>query len=197
MPLRTRVSFAGSAAVGGGVSTMHWRSLGAPPSAAELAGISNAIEQFWTSLCSAAVGVMGASTECSFDGAIEDINPATGQLQAIHTAPSWSVTAASAEIAPRSTQGFLRDRTGFFLQGRELRGGTYIPGIWAALVLGNGSMDSICHDRIVDAAVQHLTVAAAGLGWWQVVYSPTYFTEAAITSHDARSKFAVLTSRRD
>jgi hypothetical protein len=85
----------------------------------------NAIAAFWNGL--------SARIATAVDAAIESdvyvINAANGEATGVHsTAPPAVVTSGTVDQNSAATQGLVRWLTGVYLDGRQVRGRTYIPG---------------------------------------------------------------------
>jgi len=126
---------------------------------------------------------------------VEQVDPATGLITAVHTVSTLGFTFAGAgEALPTVTQALLRLRTGDYVNGREVRGRKFIPGVLessttagrpsvALLNAINGAWDASIPEA--EAAGEH------------VVYSETHHEAHFVTSRSTWTEFAILRSRRD
>ena len=147
---------------------------------------ANAVALFWTE--------MGTSISDELTHQIQsdvlEIDPVTGQQTA-----SYAVTINSPqgqntdERLAYATQGLLRYRTGVFVNGREVRGRTYIPGP-VETANGGGVPLSGYLDQLNEAGAALIAAEPQFVIW----SAPA---EAIVTSASAWSQWAVLRTRRD
>ena len=93
------------------------------------------------------------------------------------------------------TQGLVHWLTGDFVNGRQLRGKTFIPGLCEDDNTTAGLMSSTCQGVIATAADALLT--ASGTNGPLMIYSPTNHVAEAVQANTVGTKWAVLRSRRD
>lgn len=127
---------------------------------------------------------------------VEQVDPATGQILAVYLGASTFVGGTAAgDPEPWATQALIRWRTGDYVNGREIRGRTYWPGmVESAVILGVLNTAGIA---AIDAAANgHLananTVAAGGA----VIWSPTNGQASLITNASTWEQLAVMRTRR-
>lgn len=125
---------------------------------------------------------------------VDLVDPATGLITGVFPTTTAVVNGTAADTAlPWATQGLIRWRTGDYVNGREIRGRTFIPGFTEAAQV-SGSPDATTITKI-NGAGDILLAAASGAGDL-VVYSPTHRVASEVTSRSAWSEWAVLRSRR-
>lgn len=128
-------------------------------------------------------------------GEVPVVNPATGQITELFTVTgATGAGAGSGETVPWADQALIRWTTGFYQNGRQVRGRTFIPGLVIA------ASDA---GRVAPITVTNLATAAADFladlqpGNELVIYSRTAGTATAVTGASVWANFAVLRSRRD
>ena len=130
----------------------------------------------------------------TISGDVERVDPATGQIIELFTFEDNIVNSTGSGPIPPADQGLMRWRTGDFINGREVRGRTFIPYLSSSAET-NGVPSSAFVAAAQDAADDLLVgLGAAGD---MCVYSPTHGQFANVTSHSVWNQFAVLRSRRD
>lgn len=111
---------------------------------------------------------------------------------------SFSVTpvtgagALAAEQLPLAAQGLVRWATGQYVNGRRLRGRTFIPGLVEASN-NNGRLVAASATVISNAAAALIATGTVDLAVW----SRTHSTSFPVTSATVWTEFATLRSRRD
>lgn len=129
------------------------------------------------------------------DSEVELVDPASGNVTGVYgTAGATETFVAGGDPLPYSTQMLIRWRTGQYVNGREVRGRTFIPG-WTESSSTNGKPLPGTVSTMATIAASFLT-AASGAGGL-VIYSPTHGLDASVTSTSVWSEWAVLRSRRD
>lgn len=145
------------------------------------------VEDFWGAMSNH----IATSATAHFDGTVEVIDSETGQLvNAIATDP-WDVQGtASGSLASRATQGLIQWRTAQFVNGRRLRGRTFIPGVLSAD--GASGIPGGTYITALQAGIAVLE----GQGF--VIYSTAHrtFGIVPVGASSAWEQFAVLRSRR-
>jgi hypothetical protein len=168
-------------------TTMHFEG----DTSGEAVAAANAVRAFWFELQNRLYGLMVANVQDD----VPNIDPATGQITAMFSAPTALVDFSNAsEVLPFTSQALIRWRTGDFVGGRELRGRTFIPG-----TVETDSIDGTLNGTYVSAlnlAASNLLSAATGAGGL-VIWSPTNGVASLVTSASTWEQFAVLRSRRD
>lgn len=131
----------------------------------------------------------------NIDPEAEFVNPVNGNIIGVETTAGGNGTGSGAgDPLPFTTQGLVRWRTGIFINGREIRGRTFFPGMVETCSTGGSVTVGIIAG--INTAGGALITASSGAGGL-VVYSPTHGQEALVTSTSMWSEFAVLRSRRD
>lgn len=128
---------------------------------------------------------------------VEEINEVTGQPQTINsTTPASGSGALTGDILPTANQALVAWTTSNFINGRRVRGRTFIPAIPEVNAVGGllattarnaiqTAADALISDINTQFVIWHRPVLGAGGD------SPTVQTASV------RSQFAVLRSRRD
>ena len=125
---------------------------------------------------------------------VATVDSATGQITgSTATAPVTGSGAVSAVQTPRIAQGLVRWTTGVYLNGRQIRGRTFVPGLTVNAVALDGEV-AAATQAVMNAAAAAL-IADANTNF--VVYSPATQSEALVTAGQAWNEFASLRSRRD
>lgn len=124
------------------------------------------------------------------------IDDATGQLTGIETGTGPSGVGSQAGIMlPASNQALVHWLTGSFLNGRQLRGRCFIPGLTETDNDAGGTLSATAQS-VIQAAADALVTNSATPGPLRV-FSKSGFTSATVSSADVPTKWAVLRSRRD
>lgn len=182
--LRTRVTF--SSALGGNkVSTMHW-TVGDTQTVADAA--STALQTFWNSMDGEMVG-----TTTAIDTEVDIVDPSTGlQTGTLSVAP-WSLTSGgSGDPLPPAVQGLVRWRTGQYINGKEVRGRTFIPNVPEVDNSGGRWLSSVA------TTVQgHINTLVAESAANLAIYSKVNRVAYPVTGGSLWTDFAILRSRRD
>lgn len=122
------------------------------------------------------------------------INDDTGEIIGVDSTSPYSLVGTSVtDAVPTVAQVLLRLRTGTFINGRELRGRLFIPGITETRNDAIGDVDSVLVAAVNDAADEVIDDANSE---WRV-YSRTHSTSRAVAVGSCWSKWAVMRSRRD
>jgi hypothetical protein len=156
---------------------------------ATAASVVTATAAFWTSLRN----VIDNSLTMRVEAEVATVSDATGQVTGILSTGGATVTGDDAgDPAPWATQGLIRWRTGFFANGREIRGRTFIPGVTEARANG-GVPDSSYLSNLASAVSTMLGTSNAQLVTW----SRKNQDNRPVLAGSGWSQFAVLRSRRD
>ncbi len=181
--LRVRTVFSGA----GGtpyLNTTYWEG----ESQAEADSAVSAIADFWGVID----GSMDSELTWSTDPEVAQVNPGTGQTEAVYSVTPESGGGATLDDAlPFTTQALVRLRTGFFVNGRELRGRIFVPGL-TDLSLNDGVLASTTRDIIQGAAETLIAQEVPAM----VIWSKTHSAMATISATSVWAEFAVLRSRR-
>lgn len=132
----------------------------------------------------------------TIDTAHEQFDIETGAVvgSAVSDPQSGSGT-GSEELLPRAAQILAVFHTGEFVNGRELRGRLFLPGI-VELANGNGRVLEAVRADIEDTMSDYF-FNGVFLNHETAVYSPTHRVSALVQSIHVNEEFAMLRSRRD
>jgi len=193
MALRVKTTFAGLTGAPY-LNLMHFTGTGGTAASAAAVAVSN----FWGEIDAR----MHTSLTWTRDGSVEEFNEETGAITALHATDAVSGAGAlGGEPLPFAVQGLVRWRTGVFVDGREVRGRTFVPGL----------TESDSTSGVLGAGAAAAMTSAAGtledaLAIWQrpkvdrTVDPPVVErigTIVPVASHSIAVQFAVLRSRRD
>lgn len=189
---RVQTSFTGAPVTGGGLNTLYFEAGGGLTAA----DAHDAVVDFWT-LCAGAIDSELAMTVL---GEIAVIDEATGTLTGVESAtPVVVAGGASGDALPLATQGLIRWRTGEFVNGREVRGRTFVPGPVEVLSTGGRPESSYVGGLNTAAAGLIAETTAALLIWHRpgpnAVLEPG--SSHPVLTGSTWSEWAVLRSRRD
>lgn len=185
--IRLRVGWTGTGITGGGVSTHYFGGVG--QSVADQAGID--LAAFWTAIVDAAVaGSALARIETSADQIDENTGKITDQFS---ISPPSIPTASSTGITSPATQILVNWGTATFVNGRRLRGRTFVPSVKASVVTASGELNGSVRTTVAEAA-EDLSGDVTSL---LQVWSRTHLTAAKTITTDVPNELAVLRSRRD
>lgn len=154
--------------------------------------IVDEVHEFWQDLTAHIDGSLTHTVE----GSTELIDDTTGLLVGIDQVTSQVAASSGAGNAcPPATQGLINWRTNTFVNGRALRGKTYIPGPIVTSATADGRPNTT-YLALLNTAAAALIAETSGPGPLRV-FSRTHLTSATVVSADRYSDFAVLRSRRD
>lgn len=182
---RVNTVFSGPLVAGGGICRLYFDEAGGTAADAHAAVVSffNAVDE-----------VMSTQVAFTVEAEVELVNAATGAITGIESTDAYSATGTgSGDPLPPATQGLVRWRTGAFVDGREVRGRTFLPGMLESLNDSAGKPNS--------GALTVINVAAGNLigdgDSELVIYSRTKSLQATVVSGQAWSQWAQLRGRRD
>lgn len=126
------------------------------------------------------------------DPEVAEISLGTGQTIGTTSVTTAAIagTTGSTQV-PQASMVLMRWRTGAFVNGREIRGRTFIPGLSLGELTAGGELRQQALDDF-NAATSILTGATPAFG----VYSPRTAGFAEVASGDAWVELAVMRSRR-
>lgn len=156
---------------------------------------ADAVGVFWTAMDNSMVSAVQWATEAE----VAQVNASNGNLVMVHaTTPASGTGASATEVLPIATQALIRWRTGSIVNGREVRGRTFIPGLVEANN-DSGSPTSTLVTNYSAAAAALIADANSTLVVW---HRPTTPGGSDGSKHDVVTgsmwtEFAVLRSRRD
>lgn len=130
-------------------------------------------------------------TTYAFDGVVEEFDLTTGQTTAIAAAATFSGNGTwGTAKAPGGTALVLQWRSGIYVNGREIRGRSFISGI-GDIGDSNGVPNSTQLGQAQGAA------SAYSDSDYAAVYSPTNADIVTIQTGGCWNKFGLIRSRRD
>lgn len=195
--MRVRTVIGGGLTAGPGLHTAYWQSASEDDAAAGV--ITNSMIAFWEAIKS---HITGGGT-LTVQGAVDVIDPATGELTASLTGNSGVTTGTgSTELLPRQAQGGIALFTPGIVAGRRVRGRWNIPGPHEVDNTAGGPVAA--YVAALNGAVAAL-VGPGGAATQIVVWSrpapaavpPRAGTMHPVTSAVARSFWYTLNGRRD
>jgi len=181
---RITTTITGPAATGGGYNELYL-----VPTTGTMADAHDAAADFWE-----AFGVLALSTNTYVtSGDIELVDSATGLITGIESATTRTkVGQNSGEPLPKATAALVRWRTGTYVNGREIRGRTFLSGLNEAQsdagVIAAGTRTAL-------QTAANTLVARTDVNL--VVYSRVHFQAAVVETANVWSEWAMLRSRRD
>jgi hypothetical protein len=187
MVLRTKVEITG---VQGSpyLSVMHWDGT----DQTDANGAIAAVAAFWTEL----EPQMSNDANWTTLEDVEVINTATGELTGVLSVND--INGAGTETTDRlspATQALVRWRTGTIVNGRELRGRTFVPALTEAGLLDGQPSAGLA--SAVGSAVNEILGGATPLAIWHRPNDESVGSLAQVQTGSLWSLFAVLRSRRD
>ena len=184
MAYRVRVNWSGAAITGPGLSTFYFDS-GVGTAANAVTAVATFLGAVDNSIANTAI--WGTETDvATIDG--------TGQITAITNVGAQ--TGAGSEAGDRlspATQGLVALRTGSIIDGREVQGRIFLPGMVESHNGSTGTPDSGIIGAVNTAAAA--LIADVNTTW--VVWSRVNEVFVPITTATMNNKWAVLRSRRD
>lgn len=182
---RVTTIFSGTPVVGGGICRFHFSEAGGSPQAAHAAVVA-----FWQ----AAKVYVHSSVGMRVEPAIYSVNEGTGQITGFSTTDAVGIQGTGVgDLLPPASQALIRWRTGFYLNGREVRGRTFVPGQQRNGQAADGSVAVTEVNGLNTAGDALVNSSSAQLVVWSKANSLTVDAVDA----DTWGKFAVLRRRRD
>jgi hypothetical protein len=191
---RVTTRFVGVAVTGGGINRLYFESGGGTAQQA-----LTAAGTFWN----AVRPVMSDSVTWTTDPVVDTLNIITGNIEAQTTGTGSSFAGTtSAALQPLATQGILQIRTGQFVDGREVRGRIFIPGVTSTAV--SGGAPTAAYKTALTTPGN--TLIADGVSAFGIYHRPVYDADHNLVRNGSfhlatvctsPSIFAVLRSRRD
>lgn len=194
--LRTNALVTGSGLLGGGLSTMYWAPGSVGGSTADASDCLARFRGLWVSIAPR----LSSTISFVFDQTVLAIEATTGVLTGSFTAaPALTVVGGSgSEPLPRQTQGLIRWGTASVINGRRVRGRTFVPGVQEGDNDGTGSPLAALVTALTTAGAT-IFVAGATSSEACIWHRPVGGTGGAspdITSAAGSPTWAVLRSRR-
>lgn len=177
-----QVRIAWSGTLGGpGVSTFYFDATGAPP--------VSAAKTFFEAI----KAYLPTAVVLTYPSSGITIDTATGQAVGAWsgTAPT-NTTGTGAGAFSRASGAVVNWKSGAYVNGRELRGKTFLVPLIGGAYSSNGNIDSTVLGVLQTAATNY-AAAINGLRIW----SKATASAATVTSAQVATKVAVLRSRRD
>lgn len=182
---RVQVNWTGARVVGGGISTHYFTQAGGTAQQAV-----TALETMWAAIDA----LMFGDTSWATDPEVQEIESTTGLIVGVDFPSVGGGTGGSGTSPlPAANQGLIQWRTGAVVNGRQLRGRTFVPGLTIGDVTVGGNMQAGSQGTIDAAATALMTNASSEL----VVYSRKHKVHALVTDVTVAPKFSVLRGRRD
>lgn len=180
--LRLTVNHSGPAA---GLNVMHWQGDLDTPGLAQDA--ADAVSQFLEEIS----GAISGQQTMRVDPEVVQINAATGALENVASVSTSPVVGAGGtNLAGQALSILFRWNTGTVVNGRFLKGRTYIPGMSPGTIAANGELAPATADILLAA-----TVGLIGPGAFSV-WSPTGGVAYDVSSASIWSELAVQRRRR-
>jgi hypothetical protein len=179
-----------------GVHTTYWNGASSNPIAADALDVAARVRAFWDSFkANMANGVVIGCNQ-----PVTILNSATGDLVSLLSAGApANVTGTGTGELPKATQLLLRYNTQLVVNGRLLKGRSFI-GPLSTTANSLGSVVAGTNTALLTAAALLVTGATASQ---QVVWhrptdaAPTGGVVSVVTSYATNPEFSVLRSRRD
>lgn len=150
----------------------------------------SAVDQFWTDLS----GNIHADADWVVQGEVIQIDETSGAITGARTVPSVPGSGvASGDLLPRATQGLVQWRTTTVVNGRFVRGHTFIPGLVESLNVAGGVPAAAFVTIMQNAGESLIDNVTLPL----VIWSKSGGTHGEVTAAAAWSEWASLRSRRD
>lgn len=147
----------------------------------------DSLETFWEAIDS----LLGNDVVYNFDGVIERFDVSTGQTITTYTRPAWAGSGTgSSDLGPSGTCLVFQWRTGSYINGRELRGRSYISGIPDL-----SGADGLVSSGTISTA--NAAASAYAAGDLPGIYSPTHADAATFNVGTVWNRFGLMRSRRD
>lgn len=149
---------------------------------------------FWTSVATR----MRSSCVVTLDTAGAVLDPADGDQIAEVSLAAFSVAGGqNDDLLPSATQGLVNWRTNDFVDGRRVRGRTFIPGLTEGASGLSGTLTGTSLTTIQTAATAYADAAGNPAVVWHRPSAEGPGSIHNIVTATVGSKFAVLRSRRD
>jgi hypothetical protein len=147
------------------------------------------VHQFWTDQAN----FIAAAVDWIVEGEYAVIEDSTGNIVDVGDGDSLAGGGTQAtETLPWANQALVNWNTGQYINGRQLRGKTFIPGLTQVSNV-NGSLNP-SHQASLQQRADELI--SDGNGAFRI-YSPTHLTSAPVTGRNVPTLISVLRSRRD
>lgn len=193
--MRVRTVIQGSQGLPG-LSTLYANGTSATPNNADAADMVARVRAFWDSI----KANLPTANTFLVQGSVDLLDPATGALSGSLsvTAPA-TVTGTGGGQLPPANAILLTGQTGVVVNGRRLRGRTFISPV-ASVAMTAGLVNSGVAATIAASANLSLTgvTASVPVVWHRPkLPGPLGGSVSPVTTYTVGSQFAVLRSRRD
>lgn len=187
-----RTVIGGAAVTGGGVCTL---AVSDPDDDSQAQAYLDNVEAFWTETAVA----LDSNVTFQVEGNPARYAASTGELQQIFSADGSGVITGgvSGQAVPRAAQALIRWHTADIVNGRSVRGRTFVPGIPASQLTDAGGLASDFVTQLRGEAEELLADTGGSLVVWHRPVNGAGGSEHLVTSASVWDQFAMLTSRRD
>ena len=188
---RTRAAITG---VNGlpGLSTFYWRS--GTPSNSEATTVLSAVRSYFES----AKGLLASGVIVTYDQSVDLLNDVSGELQAQYTSTAQSATVSTGSSeAPPANQLGLTLQTGVVVNGRVLRGRTFLGPVTADVFTAGGIPSGAAKTTLATAGALLTAVTTTFLVVWHRPTNGSGGISLQCTDVTPATKAWVLRSRRD
>nr|CRY97365.1 hypothetical protein [uncultured prokaryote] len=151
----------------------------------------DAVGTFWEAACIKSLTAMVGQVQSE----VQQLDVTTGDIVAVFNQPAYDFNGAGGGAGkPPATQGLLRLRTGSYVNGRQVAGRVFVPGLTDGA--GGPTWDLTVRNAVEFAGEDLMAYSDTEDAKWSV-YSPTHGLTRPITAVSAWNEFAVQRSRRD
>lgn len=147
----------------------------------------DAVRDAWTVMAAD----LNTNVTATVEATVMELDVATGKFTNAAAATARVVDFTSAgQVLPLQVQGIVHYGTGFFVNGRELKGRWFIPG-WTEVDNTLGVPNSNAILKMINVGQTLITL---NVGW--EAYSPTHHVSAPVISSSSPTHWGGLQSRR-
>lgn len=148
----------------------------------------DAVRDCWTVMA----GDLNTNVTATVEATVMELNVATGQFTSAQAGTARVVDFTGVgQVLPLQTQGILHYGTGFFVNGRELKGRWFIPG-WTET---DNTLGVPTSNAILKMINSGQTLLGLNVGW--EAYSPTHHVSAPVITCSSPTHWGGLKSRRE
>lgn len=194
MPLEYRVNWAGTPVTGAGVSVFHARTDGIATTGAASESFADRVRTFFEAI----KGLVPGGITWSYPPEVLELDTTTKQLIDVHSIspPADSVSGAASSSHSRPSGGRVDWLTSAVVNGRRLRGRTYIVPLSGAQYDSAGSLTTTAITAL-EAAANTYRSTGVFTEATPVVWSRTHGILADIVGSNVDDRASILRSRRD